>query len=243
MINYDDLAADYARHRRVHPRVLERLRSAIGAEKRALEVGCGTGNYVIALQEASGCTAWGIDPSAEMLAHARARSSRVGFQTGRAEQLDFAAGSLDLIYSVDVIHHVRDHAAYFAEGYRALAVGGRICTVTDSEEIIRRREPLSVYFPESVEVELRRYPPILRLREWMAAAGFAEIAEETAEFAYPLQDMQPYRDRAFSSLHLISDDAFRRGLARMEADLARGAIPCVSRYLLLWGAKSGGTYG
>jgi ubiquinone/menaquinone biosynthesis C-methylase UbiE len=243
MINYDDLAAEYARNRRLHPRVFEHLRRAIRAESRVLEVGCGTGNYISALQESSGCAAWGIDPSAEMLARAQARSVQVCFQPGRAERLDFAAGSLDFIYSVDVIHHVRDHAAHFAESYRALAEGGRVCTVTDSEEIIRRREPLSVYFPESVEVELRRYPPISRLCGWMAEAGFVEISEEMVEFAYDLSDIQPYRDRAFSSLHLISEKAFQRGLTRLEADLAREAIPCVSRYLLLWGSKPGGAHG
>ena len=36
---------------------------------------------------------------------------------GRAEQLPFGADRFDLIFSVDVIHHIGDCAAYFRETY------------------------------------------------------------------------------------------------------------------------------
>ena len=57
------------------------------------------------------------------------------------------------------------------------------------------------------------------------------------EFRSPLADIQAYRDKAYSSLHLIPEDAFQRGIAQMEQDVRRGPIPCVSRYTLLWGSK------
>jgi hypothetical protein len=72
----------------------------------------------------------------------------------------------------------------------------------------------------------------------MEQVGFTDIAETTAEFPYLLTDSQAYRDRAFSSLHLIPDEAFQRGLARLVEDLRAGPIPCVSRYVLLWGTRS-----
>lgn len=71
----------------------------------------------------------------------------------------------------------------------------------------------------------------------MKQAGFGEVAENTVELAYRISDIQAYRDKAFSSLHLISKEAFERGLARMEKDLQAGPIQCLSRYLLLWGTK------
>ncbi len=52
-----------------------------------------------------------------------------------------------------------------------------------------------------------------------------------------IQDIQAYRDKAFSSLYLISQEAFERGIQRMEADLLQGPIPAISRYLLLWGRR------
>ena len=121
--------------------------------------------------------------------------------------------------------------------YRVLRSGGRLCTVTDSENIIRRRQPLSVYFPESVAVELARYPKIADLSEYMRQAGFTGLCEQTVEYAFTTTDIQAYRDKAFSSLHLISETAFQAGLHRMEADLQKGPIQCVPRYLLLWGSK------
>jgi hypothetical protein len=137
------------------------------------------------------------------------------------------------------------------DGLRALAVlavlgyhafpewlpGGRLCTVTDSEEIIRHRQTLAVYFPETVEVDLARYPTIAQLRQGMVQAGFGDVEEVTAEFVCSLTDAAPYRARAFSCLQLIPDPAFQRGIGRMESDLQSGPIPAASRHLLLWGVK------
>ena len=238
-IDYDKIAAEYAQHRQVHPKVLQSLLeiSGVASASRVLEVGCGTGNYIFAVESLTGCVCWGIDPSEQMLSRARERSEKIRFQLGRAEELNFSPGFFDLVFSVDVIHHLGDRPAYFREAHRVLRAGGKICTVTDSKRIIRHRQPLSVYFPESVAVELARYPRIAQLRQFMERARFSEIVENTVEFPYQLADIQAYRDKAFSSLHLIPEAAFQRGIGRMEQDLSSGPIPCVSRYLLLWGAK------
>ena len=116
--------------------------------------------------------------------------------------------------------------------------GGRACTVTDSEWIIRHRTPLAAYFPETVTVDLERYPRSDQLYQAMRAAGLLELAEHQVESPFQLTDAQAYRDKAFSSLHLISEEAFERGLQRMERDLEAGPILGISRYVLLWGAKA-----
>lgn len=238
MIDYDQIALEYARHRRVHPEVLARLLSTsrIHPGSRVLEVGCGPGNYLKAVA-AVGCSCWGIDPSEEMLAAATGMPDSVSLLLARAEDLPFSPAFFDLVFSVDVIHHLENRLVYLREAHRVLRRGGRVCTVTDSEWIIRHRQPLAEYFPETVEADLGRYPVLDELRAAMEMAGFQCILEEMAEFRYELEDIEAYRDRAFSSLHLISEQAFRRGLARLESDLQRGPIPCVSRYVLLWGTN------
>lgn len=242
MIDYGRLAAEYARHRTVHPEVLRSLAatSAVGRGSRVLDVGCGTGNYILPLEALTGCAGWGIDPSEQMLARARERSGTVTFVPGRAERIEFPDGFFHLVFSVDVIHHMGDRPAYFAEAFRVLETRGRVCTVTDSERIIRSRRPMAVYFPETIDVELRRYPRMTDLREEMGRTGFAGISQETVEFAFQLTDAGAYRDKAFSSLHVIPQEAFERGLTRMEHDLRSGPISCVSRYLMLWGTKISG---
>jgi SAM-dependent methyltransferase len=239
VIDYDKQATEYAQHRRVHPEVLKNILTdgGIHGASNVLEVGCGTGNYSVALETAVGCSCWGIDPSEQMLSKAKRRSQTIQFQLGKAESLDFPADLFHLVFLVDVIHHVDDRSAYFGEAYRVLKRGGNVCTVTDSEAIIRRRQPLATHFPETVEIELKRYPRLGELRVLMESVGFDAIHETTVEFAYSLDDIQVYQDKAFSSLHLISEEAFQMGMARMERDLREGPIPCVSRYVLLWGTK------
>ena len=238
-IDYDQIAAEYARHRQIHPGVFQALAEAAQPTSRVLEVGCGTGNYIIALHTQTGCPCAGIDPSPEMLTQARTRphAAHVDLRVGSAEHLNHPPASFDLVFSVDVIHHVRDRPAYYRQAHRVLASGGRICTVTDSEWIIRHRQPLSTYFAGTVEPELARYPRIPALRAMLAEAGFDEIIAHRVECTYELDDIQIYRDKAYSALHLISEDAFQRGIARMEHDLAQGPIPCTPRYTLLWGTK------
>ncbi len=239
MIDYDKIAAEYIQHRQIHPRVLQNLVSTGGitGDFRALEVGCGTGNYITAIESATGCLCWGIDPSERMLLRASEQSQNINFQAGKAEQIAFESDFFDLVFSVDVIHHVANHLAYFRKAFRVLKMGGKLCTVTDSEWIIRNRQPLSTYFPETVEAELARYPRIAALRALTQQVGFGNTIEQTVEFATRLTDIQIYRDKAFSALHVISEDAFQRGIKRMEHDLRSGPIPYVSRYVLLWATK------
>ena len=180
-------------------------------------------------------TCYGIDPSYEMLIEARSRQPTVDFQLGSGEELPFDNDRFDLLYSVDVIHHVPDGTNYFKEANRVLKPGGRICTATDSADDIRGRRPLASHFPETVPVELARYPSIERLITYMEQTGLTGLESGDVEFAYRLSDLDPYRQRAFSCLHLIDERAYERGLRRMEADLADGPIEALSRYTLLWG--------
>ena len=67
-IDYDKIASEYARHRQAHPEVLKSplLTSKVGSAPKVLEVGCGTGNYIVALETLAGSSCWGIDPSEQM---------------------------------------------------------------------------------------------------------------------------------------------------------------------------------
>ncbi len=240
-IDYNQLARNYAQHRQVTPMVLADLLETGGITSTSciLEVGCGTGNYTAALAELTGCACWGIEPSEQMRAVAQQRVPRAKIQAGQAEQLPFEDGFFDLVFSVDVIHHVADRPASFREACRVLKPGGKICTVTDSEEMIRTRQPLSVYFPETVPFELQRYSASSSLREMMLAAGFTALQFVDREEASTITDISIYQARAFSCLHLISDESFQRGVQRLEADLARlGQIPSLTQYLLAWGTKA-----
>jgi ubiquinone/menaquinone biosynthesis C-methylase UbiE len=166
----------------------------------------------------------------------RARSLPVRVVDGSAERLGLPDAEFDLIYSVDVIHHVRDRTAAFREAFRVLRSGGATCVVTDSEWMIRNRTQ-SLYFPETIDVELARYPAIATLRAELTHAGFGALREQIVEHAYEITDAAAYRAKVFSSLLYIDEQAFERGLARLESDLLRGPVRATSRYMMLWALK------
>ena len=239
-LTYDrDIAEIYARHRGVRPELLKTLieESGVDRQSRALEVGCGTGSYIIAVQFVSGCAARGIDISEEMLGHAQRRDSPVEFSVGTAEFLDVADHSPDFIFTIDVVHHLGDPADHYREAHRVMAPGGRICTVTHSEDMFRNTMVLSTYFPETIEVNLDRYPPVATLHHAMSGAGFRRLLEIQIAFPAVVSDSGLYARRAYSPLHEIADDVFQRGLERLEADLANGPIEGARRYLLIWAEK------
>jgi SAM-dependent methyltransferase len=239
-LDYDLGAAAYARHRHVHPEVLRELLASglFTSESHALDVGCGTGNYAAALTDATACRISGIEPSARMLERARDAAPWQSLVQGSAENFPFPAASFDVVMSTDVIHHVHDRPSYFREAARVLRAGGKIVTVTDSHDDIYRRRPLTSHFPETVAIELRRYPSAEQLLEEMADAGFTDARLVAVSREYDLLDIQPYRDRAFSSLQLIDEEAFQCGLRRLERDLESGPVRCVSLYTMIWGATS-----
>ncbi len=147
------LSGPYAAHRRADAGVLDALSElgSIGSATWVLEVGCGTGNHIIALVQRHGCRGWGINPSEDMLQVARLHASGLELRSARAEELPFDAACFDLVFSIDVIHHVEDRPASFTEAFRVLDSGGRLAVVTDDEATIRARVH-SRYFPETVGV-------------------------------------------------------------------------------------------
>ncbi len=240
VLKYDhDVAEAYAKYRGVRPEVLARLLedSVVDRDSRVLEVGCGIGDYIIAMQFVTGCTAFGIDISEEMLVHAERRDTPVSFAVGTAEYLDFPDASLDFVFTVDVVQHLGGPAGHYREAYRVLAPGRRLCTMTHSDDMFRNSIVLSRYFPETVEVNLERYPTVEALCGQMTAAGFGDLHDD--EIAYPAEvaNSALYASKAYSTLHMIPEEAFERGLAALERDLERGPITGERRYLMLWATK------
>jgi ubiquinone/menaquinone biosynthesis C-methylase UbiE len=239
-MTYDgQIASDYARLRKIHSLLLAALISGSGidAGAKVLELGCGSGHYICAIQSQTGCFAWGIDPSWEMLSQASTQGPGIIWNCATAENTGLTGIQFDFIFNVDAIHHFQDRARAFSEIDRLLSSKGTVCIATDSEEIIRNRKPLSTYWPETINLELARYPRIDTLDVELRRASLHSLRQEEVSTTGSLRDLSPYRAKAFSALRLLSEDDYERGLRRLEADFARGPVLFVSRYLLLWAKR------
>ena len=80
---------------------------------RVVDIGCGTGNLLVALgRQRSGLDLAGLDPDERALARARRRSRRarltVDWQRGFAQELPYPDRSVDRVFSSLMLHHLDD---------------------------------------------------------------------------------------------------------------------------------------
>lgn len=104
--------------------------------RRVLELGCGTGNFSLALATrypTADLTV--VDAAQEMIDVTRGRiasadpefGGRATFITGRFEELALESEAFDVVTSCISLHHVRDKAPLFSTIHGALEAGGRFC--------------------------------------------------------------------------------------------------------------------
>lgn len=227
-MNYDAFAPRYAHTRWAVPWIVDPLVTAAGvlAERSTIvDVGCGTGNYVIALHDALPQHDYrGFDISDGMLEVARSRSDRIAFAKGDAAHgFPCPDECCDLAFAVDVIHHIERIDVFFREASRILKPQRRLLVVTDSEENIRSRS-LTRHFPETLEIELDRYPRMRDLDEAAADADLRLVGREAAEGNIPLDDdfIAKLEAKCSSSLRLISSEAHKKGIESLREAGQRG---------------------
>ena len=125
--------------------------------RRVLDVGCGTGALAAALAERAQARVWGVEPSSEMLAVARARVPRgVGLKQGSAEELPFKDGWFDRVVMSLVVHLV-DRPRALADACRVLAPDGRLAIATFDQAHFDTWWAVR-FFPSLRSVDRARFP-------------------------------------------------------------------------------------
>ena len=222
-MNYNDYAMKYAHTRWAVPWVLEPLlreTEYLPVNSTVVEIGCGTGNYIIALSnEIPDRNYCGFDLSEEMLKVARTRYSAVEFIQGDAEvQFPFPSTHGELAFLVDVIHHIVNLELLFSEAARILKLDGHLFIVTDSLDNIRSRS-LTKYFPEILDIELDRYPSLPLLHQNAEQAGLELLGEDPIEGTINLDEtfISKLEGKCSSAMRLIPDEEHQRGMEKSAA--------------------------
>src|SRR5690606_16488180 len=110
-------SGDFGRQFILDAPMLARVRK--GGFDRALDVGCGEGRFCRLLR-GEGIETIGIDPTEALLEQARRRDPSGDYRLGRAEKLDFADGSFDLVVSYLTLIDIEDIDAAIFEMARVL---------------------------------------------------------------------------------------------------------------------------
>ena len=103
---YDKIGEGYNKTRKADPYITTRLFDLLDPQKDKsyLDIGCGTGNYTIALNEL-GVNLTGVDPSDKMLEEARSKSNNINWLHGYAETIPFSNQQFDGAIATLTMHH------------------------------------------------------------------------------------------------------------------------------------------
>ena len=222
-MNYNILAQDYDLTRNINIDTVKTLlsKATINKHSYVLDFGCGTGNYTWAIKKLTNANIFGVEPSDGMREKAQAKGTEIDFRKGDHSYIPFDNDFFDFIYMTDVIHHVPDLHAMFAEFFRVLNPNGKICILTESHEQLESRF-WSAYFPATVVAEKKRYPDISTIIAVAKRCGFKtqEIINTDSEktFEISLDFIKLVENKGFSMFRLISDEDFESGLKRLKED-------------------------
>ena len=237
--HHDGLERSRRRHHYYYDYLTRILRVRVPAGERVLDLGCGAGQLLAALEPSRGV---GIDVSAPAIREARAlhASERLGFLQGDAadpELLARAGGPFDTILLVNVVTHLTDVQATL-EGLHAVShPRTRVLIYSYSrlwQPLLRLAELLGMKYRQPPEAWL----PPEEVKAMLALADF-EIVRDDAQIVCPVRIplladlLNRYVGRlplvdAFSLMFgIIARPSPARGAARPAAEPSVSVvIPC-----------------
>lgn len=220
-VDYDKQSAVYDQGRTLPPEAIDiwmvTARRHVGEADTILDLGAGTGRFSAPLADTFEADVYAVEPSAGMREQAATKAHpRVHVLAGAAEALPLPDGSIDFAWLSNVIHHFDDIAAAAAELRRVVTSGGTVLVRgafgnTPVESLFR-------FFPGTKRF-IDSFPTVPAVIAAFENAGFQTFLTEKVRqlLAYRLADLvERTRKRADTTLELLTDDEFDRGMAELE---------------------------
>ena len=239
---YDNIGRTYDTTRKADPDVTRCLARHLNlrADANYLDVGCGTGNYTLALQRL-GAQMFGLELTSTMLAKARTKSDRVRWIQGNAESLPFPDRCFDGAIATVTIHHWKGLRPGFDEIFRVLRSGRFVLFTGDHAQM--NGYWLREYFSDAIAAALKQMPSAESVVNELKLAGFTDIGSEPWEVPLDIQDWFLYAGKyrpeiyldprvragiSFFAQGVATSEETAAGCAKLEADIKSGRIEQVT---------------
>ena len=250
MAKYDKIGINYNQTRRADPYLVQRMLHHIQPQEghHYLDIGCGTGNYTIALHRA-GLKITGVDPSQKMLTTAASKNQLINWTLGTAENIPFPDNHFDGAVASLTLHHWDSLQDGFSELNRVLKPNSRLTIFAFTEQQVGGYW-LNHYFPKMMEDSMQQMPARDEVIKALSASGFKLIGEEPYFIQPDLQDkflysgkykpsyyLDPNIRKGISSFSdLANQDEVTKGLQLLESDIHSGKInKIIEEYENDWG--------
>jgi ubiquinone/menaquinone biosynthesis C-methylase UbiE len=234
---YDSIGKGYDTTRRADPYIAGRLLHHLSPKpnEKYLELGCGSGNYTLALKNA-GLTMTGVDISQQMLGRAYQKDPSIDWVFANVESLPFGNNVFSGASCVLAIHHFANIKVAFKEAARVLAEGPLVIFTATAEQM--QAYWLNEYFPNAMNKSIIQMPGQKALEEALHGAGFSQIVWEPYEIRSDLQDFFLYIGKNRPELYLdarirqgsstfsslSNPQEVEKGCAQLDRDIRSGRI-------------------
>lgn len=205
-----------------------------------LDAGCGTGNDLYGLLKDKNLSGYACDYSSYMLAQAKQKVPMATYTEVNLDKEFPFERMFDVIYSHDVIHQLKTPNVFIKNTYNHLEKNGIFILASEFREGLEQKVT-SLYFPNALELDKKRYHSREILHDFCLQSGFHEVEQIRIDDyeSFTLQIMEQLRTKSHSILQLLSDHDFATGLVNIEKDFASGKLTKIKRdYTILVMKKS-----
>jgi len=214
-ILYNTIGTGYNATRQADPFIAGKLYELLSPKPGGLflDVGCGTGNYTIALAEK-----WldftGVEPSKKMLETAAVRSLKINWLLGHAEHIPTDGNLFDGAIATLTIHHWKNLVNAFNEISRVLTDNGRIVFFT-ATPVQMEGYWLNRYFPKMMNYSMAQMPSLEHIKLALEFSGFGITDTEKYFIRDDLKDCFLYVGK--NRPYLYFEEEIRNGISSFSA--------------------------
>jgi ubiquinone/menaquinone biosynthesis C-methylase UbiE len=229
VVNYNSIAKVYNRRyeENDYNGIQQCLLDFIGKQSEGvLEVGCGTGHWLITLA-VNGCKATGIEPNLKMLEIAKQKLPEANIKHGQAESLPWEGETFNRVFCINAIHHFKDSQKFMIEARRVLKKTGGIMVVGLDPHTGLDSWWIYDYFPQVIEIDRKRYISAQNIRKLMAENGLTDCSTVEAQHMQICMPARKALDNgrlaktSTSQLALLSDEEYIRGIDQIRSDIQK----------------------